>query len=88
MVFLSAKGGTGTSTLCANLATYIQQTNTESRVVVADLVLPIGSMGSIVGEEGPTWSASHCHIDKNGLRVSAGPGRRCWEDLYPAKPRR
>ena len=52
VVFLSAKGGTGTSSLCANLAMNIQQGQPESRVVVADLVLPIGSIGPIVGVEG------------------------------------
>lgn len=52
IVFLSAKGGTGTSSLCANLAMNIQHGQPESRVVVADLVLPIGSIGQIVGDEG------------------------------------
>ncbi len=52
VVFLSAKGGTGTSSLCANLAMNIQQGQPEARVVVADLVLPIGSIGQIVGDEG------------------------------------
>ena len=52
IVFLSAKGGTGTSSLCANLAMNIQQSQAETRVVVADLVLPIGSIGPIVGSEG------------------------------------
>lgn len=52
MVFLSAKGGTGTSSLCANLAMNIQMLQPEARVVVADLVLPIGSIGQIVGYEG------------------------------------
>jgi pilus assembly protein CpaE len=52
IVFLSAKGGTGTSSLCANLAMNIQRSQPESRVVVADLVLPIGSIGPIVGHDG------------------------------------
>lgn len=52
IVFLSAKGGTGTSSLCANLAMNIQQGQPDVKVVVADLVLPIGSIGQIVGEEG------------------------------------
>ena len=52
IVFLSAKGGTGTSSLCANLAMNIQQGQPEKLVVVADLVLPIGSIGQIVGEQG------------------------------------
>jgi pilus assembly protein CpaE len=52
IVFVSAKGGTGTSSLCANLAMNIQQGQPEARVVVADLVLPIGSIGQIVGAQG------------------------------------
>ncbi len=52
IVFLSAKGGTGTSSLCANFAMNIKQAQPEARVVVADLVLPIGSIGQIVGYEG------------------------------------
>jgi pilus assembly protein CpaE len=52
IVFLSAKGGTGTSSLCANLAMNIQLGQPKSDVVVADLVLPIGSIGPIVGSEG------------------------------------
>ncbi|HJR82208.1 MAG TPA: response regulator [Anaerolineales bacterium] len=51
IVFLSAKGGTGTSSLCANLAMNMQQSHPEASVVVADLVLPIGSIGPIVGNE-------------------------------------
>jgi pilus assembly protein CpaE len=50
--FLSAKGGTGTSSLCANLAMTIKEQQPQARVVVADLVLPIGSIAQIVGYEG------------------------------------
>jgi MinD-like ATPase involved in chromosome partitioning or flagellar assembly/CheY-like chemotaxis protein len=53
MVFLSAKGGTGTSSICANIAMNIGQNQPESRVVVVDMVLPIGSIAPIVGYEGP-----------------------------------
>jgi pilus assembly protein CpaE len=52
MVFLSAKGGTGTSSLCANIAMNIKTHQSEARVVVADLVLPIGSIAQIVGYQG------------------------------------
>jgi MinD-like ATPase involved in chromosome partitioning or flagellar assembly/CheY-like chemotaxis protein len=52
MVFLSAKGGTGTSSLCANIAMNISQNQPEARVVVVDMVLPIGSIAPIVGYEG------------------------------------
>ena len=52
MTFLSAKGGTGTSSICANIAMNIGQNQPELRVVVVDLVLPIGSIAQIVGYEG------------------------------------
>ncbi|HET7145463.1 MAG TPA: response regulator, partial [Anaerolineales bacterium] len=52
MVFLSAKGGTGTSSMCANIAMNIAQLQPEARVVVLDLILPIGSIAPIVGYEG------------------------------------
>ena len=52
IVFLSAKGGTGTSSLCANIAMNIKQGQPDARLVVVDLVLPIGSLGQIVGYEG------------------------------------
>lgn len=52
MVFLSAKGGVGTSSLCANIAQNIAQNQPEARVAVLDLVLPIGSIAPIVGYEG------------------------------------
>jgi pilus assembly protein CpaE len=47
--FLSAKGGTGTSSLCANLAMQVAGNDTAARVVVVDLVLPIGSIAGITG---------------------------------------
>jgi len=52
MVFLSAKGGTGTSSMCANIAMNIGQHQPEARVAVVDMVLPIGSIAPIVGYEG------------------------------------
>lgn len=54
IVFLSAKGGTGTSSLCANFAMAIHHNKPESSVVVVDMVLPIGSIASIVGYQGET----------------------------------
>ncbi len=48
-VFLSAKGGTGTSSLCANIAMCLGSEKIENRVAVIDLVLPIGSIANIVG---------------------------------------
>lgn len=50
--FISAKGGVGTSSLCANLAMNIANYEPEARVAVMDLVLPIGSIAPIVGYTG------------------------------------
>ena len=52
IVFLSAKGGAGTSSMCANIAMNIYPFQPEARVAVIDMVLPIGSIVPIVGYEG------------------------------------
>lgn len=52
MMFLSAKGGAGTSSICANTAMNIAKAQPDARIVVADLVFPIGSIAPIVGYEG------------------------------------
>jgi Flp pilus assembly CpaE family ATPase len=66
IVFLSAKGGTGTSSLCANFAMTIGQSQPDASVVVADFVLPIGSIGQIVGytDEFDLVSAAALPADK------------------------
>ncbi|MGE5250502.1 MAG: AAA family ATPase [Bacteroidota bacterium] len=51
-VFLSAKGGIGTSSLCANLAMNIATNYSDALVALVDMVLPIGSIASIVGYDG------------------------------------
>jgi len=48
-VFLSAKGGTGTSSLCANIGMNMAGYLPQSTVAVVDLVLPMGSVASLVG---------------------------------------
>ena len=52
LVFLSAKGGVGTSSVCANLASMRQFYEKEAKIAVVDLVLPMGSIASIVGYDG------------------------------------
>lgn len=49
MVFLSPKGGTGTSSMCANMAYNISKIQPKAKVAVADLVFPVGSIAPIVG---------------------------------------
>jgi len=51
IVFLSAKGGTGTSSLCANIGMSIAQNIQSSSVALVDLVLPMGSIAPIVGRD-------------------------------------
>lgn len=53
MVNLSGKGGVGTSALSANIAMNIAHSQPEARVVILDMVLPIGSIAPIVGYSGP-----------------------------------
>ena len=55
-VYLSAKGGTGTSSLCANIGMNMASNQPQSLVSVADLVLPMGSVASIVGVEEDTFN--------------------------------
>ncbi len=50
-VFLSAKGGVGTSSLCANVAQSLAFSMAQSTVGVLDMVLPMGSIASIVGAD-------------------------------------
>ncbi len=50
-VFISAKGGTGTSSICANTAMSLSEVMSNSTVAVADMVLPIGSQALITGCE-------------------------------------
>lgn len=51
IVFSSAKGGIGTSSLCVNLAAIMHQIENGAKIAVLDLVLPIGSLATIVGQE-------------------------------------
>jgi MinD-like ATPase involved in chromosome partitioning or flagellar assembly len=52
ITFLSAKGGTGTSSICANTAGVLATDFSEHKVAVLDLVLPVGSIAHILGYEG------------------------------------
>ncbi len=54
LVFLSANGGAGTSSLCVNIAHEFARMRTHARVAVVDLVLPLGSLSYITGGEART----------------------------------
>lgn len=51
VVFLSAKGGTGTSSLCANIGMSMAKHIQSASVALVDLVLPMGSLAPLVGFE-------------------------------------
>jgi len=77
-VFLSAKGGTGTSSLCANIAHNVAKNQTNLDVAVMDMVMPIGSIGFIAGYQGDfnmVKAANHPLDDLNGdyLRKGISP---------------
>ncbi len=78
IVFLSAKGGTGASSLCANIAHNVAKAQESMDVAVMDMVMPIGSISAIVGFDGDfnlVAAASHPLDDLNGeyLRQSIEP---------------
>jgi CheY-like chemotaxis protein/MinD-like ATPase involved in chromosome partitioning or flagellar assembly len=72
LVFLSAKGGTGTSSLCANIATNILHYKPEAHAAVVDLVLPIGSIADIVGYQG----------DQNLVTISEMPANMITPEFF------
>lgn len=47
--FLAAKGGIGTTSICVNLAHAFAELTQSQKVVVADMVLPLGAVGRTVG---------------------------------------
>lgn len=72
IVFLSAKGGTGTSSLCSNIAMNVATNQPEVRVAVADMVLPIGSIAEMVGYEG----------DQNLVTIAEMPASETTPDFF------
>lgn len=53
VAFVSAKGGTGTSSLCVNVGTSLTDVMAQSSIAIVDLVLPIGSLALITGTKSP-----------------------------------
>ena len=51
-VFLSGKGGTGVSSLAANIATSLKMVENDANIALVDMVLPLGSLASLVGYRG------------------------------------
>ncbi len=49
--FCSSKGGTGTTSVCVNTAHAMAQLEPNANVLLVDMVLPVGTVGSSVGYE-------------------------------------
>jgi pilus assembly protein CpaE len=72
-VFLSAKGGTGTSSLCANIAMSLAKHLSPSTAVVVDMALPFGTIAQLVGcPENPF----------NLVSVSEDPGEHVTPEFF------
>ena len=82
IVFISAKGGTGTSSLCANLAMNIKLAQPEARIVVADLVLPIGSIAPIAGYEGELNLATVADLPSGQTNAEYFHENLPWPELW------
>lgn len=53
ITFLSAKGGVGVSSICANVASRLAHLDPDQSVVVVDLGLPMGTLAAITGVTSP-----------------------------------
>lgn len=49
--FCSARGGTGTTSVCINTAYALAKLEPRAQIIVVDMVLPIGSVGAALGYE-------------------------------------
>jgi MinD-like ATPase involved in chromosome partitioning or flagellar assembly/DNA-binding NarL/FixJ family response regulator len=70
IIFIAGKGGVGTTSLCANMA-HIFAHSLKKGVTVVDLVLPIGSLASIVG----------LHDTINIMEAIEKSGKKALEDV-------
>lgn len=70
--FFSSKGGTGTSVLCVNIAHILSQLVESKTVVVADMVLPVGSIAAMVGSDVATTVVRLTHEDRRPTRPMVG----------------
>jgi MinD-like ATPase involved in chromosome partitioning or flagellar assembly/CheY-like chemotaxis protein len=77
IAFLSAKGGVGTSSLCANIAHALGVVLQPATVGLMDMVLPMGSLTSITGYEGP------CNLRDMVQRLDGGTSLPDLRDCMP-----
>lgn len=69
--FFSAKGGTGTSAVCANFACALAERAQPKTVALVDLVLPLGSMRQILGVDSPESIATLTQLPTEDIDAAA-----------------
>ena len=62
--FISAKGGTGTTSICVNTATAMAKLDPHAEIVLLDMVFPIGTVGQAVGLETRETIAKLTHTER------------------------
>ncbi len=69
ITFISAKGGVGTSSICANVASRLARLDQNMSVVAVDLCLPIGSLAAITGVKSPIDLYQLTELEPSDLTV-------------------
>jgi pilus assembly protein CpaE len=59
--FISAKGGTGTTSVCVNIAYALARQNPKAEILIVDMVFPIGTVGMSLGFESHKTVAKLTH---------------------------
>lgn len=59
--FISAKGGTGTTCVCVNIAYALARQNPKAEILIVDMVFPIGTVGMSLGFESHKTVAKLSH---------------------------
>jgi pilus assembly protein CpaE len=77
--FISAKGGTGTTSVCVNTAYALARQNPNAEILIVDMVFPIGTVGMSLGFESHKTVAKLTHeptIDRNTVEKYASAKTR------------
>jgi pilus assembly protein CpaE len=80
--FFSAKGGNGTSTLCLNLAHAMVELVAPKKMVVVDLVLPLGSLGLMLGADQDYTISDLTGQDDESIKDLLGRSRIPHKDIW------
>jgi pilus assembly protein CpaE len=77
--FISAKGGTGTTSVCVNTAYALARQNPTAEILIVDMVFPMGTVGMSVGFESHKTVVKLTHepnIDRSTVEKYVSPKTR------------